>query len=287
MSKDCSPSSPATQATFLEAALALDPDTIARELALWDVRTAQGNHAAALAAVTGDRRRRRRSRGAAQFLTGVSLMALKQVRRGVRDASRQLHDAAPDAADPEQSRRRAAPPRLARPRPASPCTTSRKRRSGARRPRPAVQSRLRLRARSRSAGGDLLAARGGAAQSRRRRRAFRAGGGARRRRNDGRSERERELAAPALAQDMPRRPTATPLPRGLERVAAATSRTAARRRRRSGDRQRRAARPARSSRSSISIAAAGCSSAEQDREAMLRTAPRRVPLAVRSARRIC
>ena len=41
---------PATQASFLEAALKLDPRYHRARLALWEVRTSQGDHAAALAA---------------------------------------------------------------------------------------------------------------------------------------------------------------------------------------------------------------------------------------------
>lgn len=68
---------PATQATFLEAALKLDPRYDRARLALWEVRTSQGDHAAALAAARAvgasslDARR-------AQFRAGVSLLSLKQ-----------------------------------------------------------------------------------------------------------------------------------------------------------------------------------------------------------------
>ncbi len=68
---------PATQAAFLEAALKLDPGYDRARLALWEVRTAQEDHAAALAAARAvgsaspDARR-------AQFRAGVSLMSLKQ-----------------------------------------------------------------------------------------------------------------------------------------------------------------------------------------------------------------
>jgi tetratricopeptide (TPR) repeat protein len=66
---------PAAQAEFLEAALRIDPAYDRARLALWEVRTAQGDHAAALAAVKAvngsspDARR-------AHFLSGVSLMSL-------------------------------------------------------------------------------------------------------------------------------------------------------------------------------------------------------------------
>jgi Flp pilus assembly protein TadD len=68
---------PATQATFLEAALKLDPAYDRARLALWEVRTSQEDHAAALSAA--------RAVGPsspfvrrAQFLSGVSLISLKQ-----------------------------------------------------------------------------------------------------------------------------------------------------------------------------------------------------------------
>jgi Flp pilus assembly protein TadD len=82
----------ATRASFLQAALKLDPGYDRARLALWDVRTAQGDHAAALAAA--------RAVGAAspdtrhaKFLAGVSLMSLKQndeaftVFKGLQDAA--------------------------------------------------------------------------------------------------------------------------------------------------------------------------------------------------------
>lgn len=68
---------PASQATFLETALKLDPSYDRARLALWDVRTAQGDHAAALAAVkdvAGTSAVGRRAR----FRSAVSLTALKQ-----------------------------------------------------------------------------------------------------------------------------------------------------------------------------------------------------------------
>jgi Flp pilus assembly protein TadD len=68
---------PTAQATFLEAALKLDPSYDAARLALWDVRTAQGDHAAALAAVQpvkADAPDGRRAR----FLAAVSLLQLRQ-----------------------------------------------------------------------------------------------------------------------------------------------------------------------------------------------------------------
>jgi Flp pilus assembly protein TadD len=83
---------PASRASFLQAALALDPGYERARLALWEVRTSQGDHAAALAAARAigsaspDARR-------ARFLAGVSLMSLKQydeaftVFKGLQDAA--------------------------------------------------------------------------------------------------------------------------------------------------------------------------------------------------------
>ena len=68
---------PATQAAFLEAALTLDPGYDRARLALWEVRSAQGDNAAALAAaraVSATSPFARRAR----FHAGVSLLALKQ-----------------------------------------------------------------------------------------------------------------------------------------------------------------------------------------------------------------
>jgi tetratricopeptide (TPR) repeat protein len=68
---------PASQATFLETALKLDPSYDRARLALWDVRTAQGDHAAALATikrVSSDSMVARRAR----FRAAVSLIGLKQ-----------------------------------------------------------------------------------------------------------------------------------------------------------------------------------------------------------------
>jgi tetratricopeptide (TPR) repeat protein/TolB-like protein len=82
---------PVAQASFLEAALTLDPGYDRARLALWEVRTSQGDHAAALAAARAvgpsspDARR-------ARFLAGVSLVSLKQydeaftVFKGLQDA---------------------------------------------------------------------------------------------------------------------------------------------------------------------------------------------------------
>ncbi len=69
--------SPAAQATFLDTAIKLFPGYDGAQFALWDVRTEQGDDAAALAAA--------RAVGAespqqprAQFLSGVSLLSLKR-----------------------------------------------------------------------------------------------------------------------------------------------------------------------------------------------------------------
>jgi Flp pilus assembly protein TadD len=87
---------PASQAEFLEAALKLDPAYDRARLALWEVRAAQGDHAAALAVTRGigaDSTYARRAR----FLSGVSLMALKQYDEAFT-VFRTLQDSAPDAA---------------------------------------------------------------------------------------------------------------------------------------------------------------------------------------------
>jgi Flp pilus assembly protein TadD/TolB-like protein len=87
---------PATQASFLEAALKFDPGYDRARLALWEVKTAQGDQAAALAAARAvaagspDARR-------ARFLSGVSLMALKQNDEAFT-VFKTLQDAAPDPA---------------------------------------------------------------------------------------------------------------------------------------------------------------------------------------------
>lgn len=87
---------PASRASFLETALKLDPRYDRARLALWDVRTAQGDHAAALAAARAvdagspDARR-------ARFLAGVSLMSLSQNDEAFT-MFKGLQDAAPDPA---------------------------------------------------------------------------------------------------------------------------------------------------------------------------------------------
>ena len=83
---------PASQISFLEAALKLDPSYDRARLALWEVRTAQGDHAAALAAALAVSATSRESRRA-RFLSGVSLMALKQ-----NDEAFTLLKTLPDAA---------------------------------------------------------------------------------------------------------------------------------------------------------------------------------------------
>jgi len=67
--------SPAAQAAFLETALRLFPGYDRAGLALWDVRTDQGDHAAALAAARAVASASPRS-GRARFLAGVSLLEL-------------------------------------------------------------------------------------------------------------------------------------------------------------------------------------------------------------------
>lgn len=87
---------PATQAAFLEAALKLEPGYDRARLALWEVRTSQGDHAAALGAARAvgasslDARR-------AQFRAGVSLISLKQFDEAFTHF-RGLPDAATDPA---------------------------------------------------------------------------------------------------------------------------------------------------------------------------------------------
>jgi tetratricopeptide (TPR) repeat protein len=87
---------PASQVSFLEAALTLDPGYDRARLALWEVRTSQGDHAAALAAARGvgaaspDVRR-------ARFLSGVSLTALKQYDEAFA-VFKALQDTTPDLA---------------------------------------------------------------------------------------------------------------------------------------------------------------------------------------------
>ena len=66
---------PAAQAEFLEAALKAEPNYDRARLALWEVRTSQGDHAAALAAVKPVARASPDSRRA-RFLSGVSLISL-------------------------------------------------------------------------------------------------------------------------------------------------------------------------------------------------------------------
>jgi tetratricopeptide (TPR) repeat protein len=87
---------PASQAEFLEQAIRLQPDYDRARIALWDVRTAEGDHAAALAAVRpvppdGANGRR------AKFLASVSLIALKQYDEAF-SALRSLQQTSPDAA---------------------------------------------------------------------------------------------------------------------------------------------------------------------------------------------
>ncbi len=68
---------PASQATFLEAAIRLFPDYAEAQLALWDVRTEQGDDAAALAAARAVGESSPLA-ATGRFLTGVSLLALKR-----------------------------------------------------------------------------------------------------------------------------------------------------------------------------------------------------------------
>jgi tetratricopeptide (TPR) repeat protein len=69
--------SPATQATFLETAIELHPGYDRAQLALWDVRSDQGDHEAALAAARGVGSRSPLDRQA-RFLAAVSLLELSR-----------------------------------------------------------------------------------------------------------------------------------------------------------------------------------------------------------------
>ena len=85
--------SPAAQATFLETAVRLFAGYDRAELALWDVRTEQGDHAAALAAARAVRPGT--PLGArARFLSGVSLLNLKRYDEAF-DLFKALVDVAP------------------------------------------------------------------------------------------------------------------------------------------------------------------------------------------------
>ncbi len=70
--------SAATRATFLEAAIKIYPAYDRARLALWDVRTEQGDHAAALSAVRGVASSSPFASRAA-FLAAVSMLELKQL----------------------------------------------------------------------------------------------------------------------------------------------------------------------------------------------------------------
>jgi Flp pilus assembly protein TadD len=87
---------PATQASFLESALKIDPDFHRARLALWEVRNGQGDHAAALAAAKAVPAGAPVSRRA-RFLSAVSLIALKQYDEAYTLLN-QLQDASPDPA---------------------------------------------------------------------------------------------------------------------------------------------------------------------------------------------
>jgi len=87
---------PATQASFFEAALKADPAYHRARLALWDVRNAQGDHTAALAAARAVPAGAPESR-AARFRATVSLVGLKQYDEAYALLN-QLQGASPDAA---------------------------------------------------------------------------------------------------------------------------------------------------------------------------------------------
>jgi tetratricopeptide (TPR) repeat protein len=87
---------PASQATFLETALKLEPSYDRARLALWDVRTAQGDYAAALAAVKRVAPSSAASRRA-RFLAAVSLLGMRQYDEAFT-ALKSLQDESPSAA---------------------------------------------------------------------------------------------------------------------------------------------------------------------------------------------
>jgi Flp pilus assembly protein TadD len=87
---------PGSQATFLESALALDPNYDAAKLALWDVRDGQGNPTAALAALKGIDPASPFARRA-RFLTGISQLELNRYDEAFA-TFKQLSDDRPDAA---------------------------------------------------------------------------------------------------------------------------------------------------------------------------------------------
>jgi Flp pilus assembly protein TadD len=87
---------PATRASFLEAALKLDPGYDRARLALWEVRTLQGDHAAALAAARAVGLASPHARRA-RFLAGVSQLSLKQYDDAF-SLFKGLQDADPDPA---------------------------------------------------------------------------------------------------------------------------------------------------------------------------------------------
>jgi predicted Zn-dependent protease len=87
---------PASQAEFLEAALKLDANYDRPRLALWEVRTAQGDHAAALAAVRGVDAKARWARRA-RLLAALSMTELKQFDEAFATLQA-LNDAQPSAA---------------------------------------------------------------------------------------------------------------------------------------------------------------------------------------------
>ncbi len=87
---------PSSQATFLETALKLDPSYDRARIALWEVRTATGDHAAALAAVKAVRGGAPASRRA-RFLAALSTMSLRRYDEAFT-AFKALQDESPSAA---------------------------------------------------------------------------------------------------------------------------------------------------------------------------------------------
>ena len=118
--------SPVAQATFLEAALRDQPGFDRARLALWDVRTEQDDHAAALEAVRGGAGRRRRSQLQRALRRRVSLIELKRYDEAFTILKALLDERARRPGRrcrPQQPRRRGAAPRRRRRRPGARPTT--------------------------------------------------------------------------------------------------------------------------------------------------------------------
>ena len=138
---------------FLETALTLHPGYDRARLALWEVRTGQGDHAAALAAARAVSATRRSARRA-QFLAGVSLLDLKRYDEAFDGVQGLLADCRrpgrtgrvpPRRSTTTSASCRSAPGRTARRAERRRTIPHQGGRRGPRRPGPAVQPRLRLR----------------------------------------------------------------------------------------------------------------------------------------------